>query len=110
VSWRQSFREEFRRQTSAEIESPPIARVRGYAAVLSIVFGIIGLGGLFSLAVGNISGVQGIGLFFLIAGGVLGALVLMNRDVTTARRFGLWAAACTLTGLLGFFLITVLTS
>jgi hypothetical protein len=41
---------------------------------------------------------------------VLGALVLLNSDVAAARRLGLWAAACTLTGLLGFFLITVLTS
>ncbi|GIE31905.1 hypothetical protein Ait01nite_049500 [Actinoplanes italicus] len=110
MSWRQSFREEFRRQTSAETESPPIARVRHYAAVLSIVFGIIGLGGLFSLAVGNISGAQGVSLVLLIAGGVLGGLVLLNSDVVAARRLGLWAAVCTLAGFLAFFLITVLTS
>ncbi|MDI6101710.1 hypothetical protein QLQ12_24110 [Actinoplanes sp. NEAU-A12] len=110
MSWRQTFREQFRQQTAAETESPAIARARGFAAVLSIVFGLIGLSGFLSLALGNIGGAAGIGCALMVAGGVLGGLVFLKRDIGAARRLGLWAAVCTVAGFLEFYLVSVLTS
>ena len=110
MSWRETFREEFRRQTTAGTESPSIARARQFAAVLSIVAGFIGLSGFLSLALGNIGWAAGIGCALMVAGGVLGGLVLLRRDITAARRLGLWAAVCTVVGFLEFYLVSMLAS
>lgn len=110
MSWRQSLRAELRRQTAVDTESPSIARARGFAAVLSIVFGLIGLSGFLSLALGNIGWAAGIGCALMVVGGVLGGLVFLKHDIGAARRLGLWAAVCTVTGFLEFYLVSVLTS
>ncbi|MEV0902075.1 hypothetical protein [Actinoplanes sp. NPDC049802] len=110
MSWRRTFREQVRQQTSPETESPAIARARGFAAVLSIIFGLIGVSGFLSVALGNISRTAGIGCALMAAGGVLGGFVLLKRDVGTARRLGLGAAACTVLGFAGFYVASMLTS
>jgi hypothetical protein len=110
VSFRREFRDDVRQQTAADSESPAVARIRFYAANLSILFGVIGLVAIIPLMAGDVSWSAAPGCALMVAGGALGAMVHVAGDVRAARRFGLWAAVCTVAGFLEFFLAITLTS
>ncbi|GAA2561401.1 hypothetical protein GCM10010435_36390 [Winogradskya consettensis] len=110
MSFRRTFRADVREQTAAQTESPAVARVRFYAANLSILFGLIGLVSIIPLMAGDISWAAAPGCVLMIAGGALGGMVHVAGGVQPARRFGLLAAICTVLGFAEFFATISLTS
>jgi hypothetical protein len=81
-------------------ESPPAWRFRFYAAGLSILFGFFGVVLLLPMARGVVSWAALPGSVVLAVGGVLGVSVQRGGDVAVSRRRGVWAALCTVVGLL----------
>jgi hypothetical protein len=109
VSFRRSFMTDLRHQLAQETESPPVWRVRFYAAGLSILFGFFGVVLLLPMARGVVSLVALPGSVLLAAGGVLGIRAQRGGDVAVSRRRGLWAAVCTVTGLIEVGAVLALT-
>ncbi|GAA1805634.1 hypothetical protein HC028_03380 [Planosporangium flavigriseum] len=109
MSYRRTFMADVRRQLAAETESHAIWRIRLYAACLSILFGMVGLSGFLSMALGNVSWAAAPGCLVMLAGGVLAIGVLPNRNIASSRRLGLLAAGCTVVGFVEFFLVTQLS-
>ncbi|NJC69100.1 DUF5353 domain-containing protein [Planosporangium thailandense] len=109
MSFRRTFIADVRRQLAAETESSPIWRIRFYAANLSILFGMIGLFGLLAMARGNVSWAIAPGCLVMLAGAVLGICAHRAAEIKTSRRFGFWAAICTVVGFVEFFLVTWLS-
>ncbi|GIM98230.1 hypothetical protein [Paractinoplanes toevensis] len=100
MSFRRTFVDDLRRQTASGTESPPVWRVRFYAAGLSILFGFFGLVLLLPMARGVVSWTALPGGLLLIAGGFFGIGAQRSRAVPVSRRYGWWAAMCTLVGLI----------
>lgn len=110
MPFRRTLQNDVRQQTAADTESPAVARVRFYAANLSIVFGVIGLVSIIPLTAGEVSWAAAPGCALMVAGGALGGMVHVAGDIRSARRFGMWAAICTLVGFAGFFIAASLSS
>jgi hypothetical protein len=75
-------------------------RFRFYAAGLSILFGFFGVVLLLPMARGAVSWAALPGSLLLAVGGVLGVGAQRSRDVAVSRRRGVWAALCTVVGLI----------
>jgi hypothetical protein len=91
---------DIRHQLAKDSESSPVWRFRFYAAGLSILFGFFGVVLLLPMARGVVSWAALPGSLLLAAGGVLGVGVQRSGDVAVSRRRGVWAALCTVAGLI----------
>jgi hypothetical protein len=91
---------DLRHQLAKETESGPVWRFRFYAAGLSILFGFFGVVSLLPMARGVVSWAALPGSALLAAGGVLAVGVQRSGNVAVSRRRGMWAALCTVAGLI----------
>jgi hypothetical protein len=105
VSCRQTFKDNLRDQLAADTESAAVARIRFYAANLSIVFGVMGLFAFLPMSLGEVSWAAAPDCLLMAAGGVLAAGVHRAPNVQRARRLSLLALLCTVVGFAGFFLV-----
>jgi polyferredoxin len=109
VSFRRTFMNDLRRQVATETESPPVWRLRFYAAGLSILFGVFGVVLVLPMARGVVSWAALPGALLLAVGGVFGVAVQRSAQIRVSRRRGWWAAVCTLAGLVEVGIVLALT-
>ncbi|MFI5938143.1 hypothetical protein [Actinoplanes sp. NPDC051494] len=104
------FRDELRHQFAAESESDAVGRIRFYAAGLNILGGIFALALVFLMIGGRLSWAAAPGVVLLIAGGALGVVVQLTKDVIAGRQRLGWAWACTVLGILEIVVVANLVS